>query len=287
MSNFLIFIFIFIFSNLFLYINNKKRFLINKQKYAYVIRIHILQKEQYQRFIQWRKEIPNDYSCFIVMDFIQNVKIYNCNTIKINFQNVTEKYPNIIEIPRIKCANIQKKQHRFFMWAFHVEPIYIWYEQYGKEFDYVWIIEQDIGFSGNMYDFLGYFEDNNSDLLSLNVMIQHKKWSSFNCATENYIEYREKMLGSNSICYQSNEYIQRWSKRLFYEIGKCLKKDYHRFSESFPIEVVIMSNLTYDTFPDKFKSDKLQYFSRVTKQLWKSYFTDPIYKNKLIHGLKF
>ena len=63
-------------------------------------------------------------------------------------------------------------------WGFHNEAVNMWYQSlsHDRKYDYVWIMEDDVGFSSNWMDFFEIYAGSQVDLLTYDTLAMCPKW---------------------------------------------------------------------------------------------------------------
>lgn len=256
-------------------------------KTVILFRIHKLKPHQLSLIHKISDEIINRYDCILLSDDNDfNVTVNNCINTIITYDDVINIYPSIYNINNKKCNphNILSKE--IFFWAFNTEQLYLWYKKYGKTYQYVWIFEQDIGFSGNINYFLKEYDNDYSDLIISNYIKVNDSWPYSKCATSNYLNYLELHLGK-SMVYQTYVFIQRYSNKLFNILREYLNNKFHRHSEASSIEAALMENLSINIINKKYIGDIFDWNGRVSRSTWIKILNHDENRNKLYHALKF
>lgn len=74
-----------------------------------------------------------------------------------------------LKIPLLRGAIVPGSSHF---------PLYYFYEKTENQYDYYWLIESDVRFSGNWFDFFSYFENKRKDLVCAHLAVSktNPKW---------------------------------------------------------------------------------------------------------------
>lgn len=248
-----------------------------------VIRINEVTIEQMQRYFQWIDCFPQNYNFYLLSMRKVNISKNNIQNIIVTFNNVMAIFPNITKL-KGNCSSF--KLPKLLSWISHSESIILFYKKIKTKYNYIWIIEQDVGYSGNLYQFIKLYDNNTSDFITINVGKKTNKWVWFYCATDKYIKRRTNIFKSD-YGYATREYIQRWSKSYISKMFEDLSNQYHSQSETSSIEMVFYHNLTYEEIPKKYIGSPLCAGMSITKHKWESILLNKNKSNKFYHPLKF
>lgn len=199
-------------------------------------------------------------------------------------------------------------------WGFHVEAINLWYHQLAgnvaphdtvdmpcKIYDYVWVFEDDVGFSGNLSVLLERYTEDTSDLISKNYHSQTPRIPADYCWPKNATygpdgwcwyytnstSFRERLENLGASRKVSAEHVQRFSKRFLQELHEWSKADAVAWSEMATPTVCHAVGFRCSTFDSRSLGIPFAYDGRVTRQEWAAVLKDPERANRLYHALKF
>lgn len=258
-----------------------------ESKLAVVVRISNPTESQIKRYFEWELSLPDYYEFwFIINPTNETVEIHKKNTYSITMKRVFEQYPNITELKLPNRCKSYRKDDKFYMWVSHTESIIQWYHYTNDKYDYIWILEQDLGVSGSLSTILDHYNESRSDLITYNVKEENSKWPHFRCYSNNYISWRLKYIDENKM-YTTKEFIQRWSKKLINKLDENLNNGIHAISEASVIETTIFYNLTYQLLNKEDIGYAFDWNHRVSKKGWEKILKDKSKQNKLYHALKF
>lgn len=252
---------------------------VKKYKSIILIRYHLPTKYQIYRFNLWKNSSLLQYKYIFLTDNY-NDSCNKENLYCITADEVFNKYSSLINTGI--CRN---KYKQFYMNTFHIEHVLLCWKLLIKKykFDYMWVVEQDIGFSGNINQLFKEYDNISSDLISTNYSVNNLGW--YYCCTNNYMKYRKDKL--NNTGYKTSEHIQRWSTKYIKKVYKLLNKNIHSQSEHASIEFLLFLKLTFHNINKKDIGYKYKWNSRVSKEEWIIINNKSQYKNKLYHSLKF
>lgn len=251
-----------------------------------VIRIDNPSTKQIMRYIKWKEYFPHYYHFFLLSkNNIINPQL-NRSKIKlitVSFKEILNKYPNMKKL-KGNCSSFRSS--KLLLWISHTESIIIFYNKLKIKYNFIWIIEQDVGYVGNLYKFINMYKNNVNDLITFGVGKVNSKWVWFNCATEQYLKRRQLFFKYN-YGYANREYVQRWSKIYINKLKNDLKNSFHSQTEASSIELIYYHNLSYSTIPRKFIGYKFMAGKSLTEKQWINITKTNDNKNKLFHPLKF
>lgn len=235
---------------------------------------------QMKRYEKWRFDLPCNYDMHLLLSspYRNSTKLFNSTTI-ITLREIKQIYPKLNQMGN-ECRGI-----RSILWITHTESILMWYKQLKKKYSYIWIIEQDVGVTGNIYSIVSKFENTGYDLITFNLF-HTKRWRWQYCATREYLVYRNVSTSYNGTLYTSREYFQRWSPALFNEFDKNLGKGLHAASEGSIPETAVYGKLKVGIIP-KMNIGKAFCGKSFTKDEWNNIKSNPSLQNKIFHPLKF
>lgn len=257
----------------------------NKFNTCLVIRINNPTIQQLHRYSRWRKMFP-DYFHFYILS-MQSINssfiISNIKVLVVTFNDIILSYPNIRKI-KGSCATF--KSPNLLLWISHTESLILFSMKLKIKYDYMWIIEQDVGFVGNLFLFITKYRYSNRDLITYGKKKIDNNWIWYKCATQKYI-LRRNIFFNSKFGYKNTEYIQRWSKKYIKFMKIDLDNNYHSQTESSTIEIVYYHNLTYDLIPKHFIGSPMYAGKSLSKNSWKMIMENKNNENKFFHPLKF
>ncbi len=86
-------------------------------------------------------------------------------------QDMEDQYPvlgeEICSHPRMTSTKVLRTGQHSLAWGFHIEAVNLWYQSLPKDhqYEYVWILEDDVGFSSNWINLFQCFTECKADLL--------------------------------------------------------------------------------------------------------------------------
>lgn len=219
----------------------------------------------------------------------------------ISFHEYTEKdmvcmYPaleSLNEDQAYSKSRIKRQNRCSFAWGFHTEAVNCWYQEIVKKesrqnyYRHIWVVEDDVGYSGNICNFLRYYANNgfdNADFITANLTHVNKLWHWKNTCSQAYsIKY------PMACRVKTKEHCQRISSIFLNRLHKLGKIDKcHAWSESYVPTVCLALGFSI-RFMNKFHIGAVyEWDGRVSKRQWETICSSisnrP--KEKLYHALK-
>lgn len=257
----------------------------NEREYTSVILIHTSNPSQFQkeRYLEWKDNSPSDYLVVLLTDKC-NLQLKNVLVTCITPNIMIKTYPSLKNMSGY-CSN---KSKLFYMWTMPFEHIMIWINSNNLKYKYLWIIEQDLSYSGNFFNFFQKYDNKQDDLIVLPYVI-HKNdsgWMWLDCFTEEYRKWKEAILPVKSRVVAPTN-IARWSNKFIYYMNKNMKLKRHTQSEGLMAEFASFNNLSIRVIEKDDIGYKCSYSTRISMDEWNLINTNPLTKNKLFHALKF
>lgn len=258
----------------------------NKYKSCIVIRISDATNQQIIRYLTWKKQFPIHFHFYLLSLKRTYYSLLNKSGIKIiniKFKDIVMSYPNIFKLNG-NCKHF--KSFKLLSWISHSESLILFYKRLKIKYRYIWIIEQDVGFVGNLFKMISVYKNNIADLITIGAGRMNDKWVWFNCATVNYLKRRKQNFIEN-YGYTNREYIQRWSQLYIRKMMQDLEYSYHSQTESSTIELVFYHNLSYQLINQKYLGLPLGSGKSITQESWKFISNNKNNSYKFFHPLKF
>lgn len=121
-------------------------------------------------------------------------------------------------------------------WGFHVEAIGLWAHQVNFAFSHVWVLEDDVGFSGDIAAFLRQYSHDPADLITNRITpTAAGTWGWHDTCTPAYA-----CSVPPGRRYTTNEHVMRFSARLLSELDRLSRIDgISAWSEQFVVSIVM------------------------------------------------
>lgn len=266
-----------------------------KNENAILVRAFEPTKSQILRYKEWKESFAkyNFDTWFLIHDEDDRKGFEEENVIYCKFQEVLDNYPLITELRKPgHCLEKNQSDSSFYMWISHTESIVLWYKRVGCKYKYVWILEQDVAYTGDLGSFLESFNNVNSDFISYDIRPDYNiSFLHLRCATDKYIQRQKNiqdiLQDGKDLVLTTREFIQRWSKKLFTVLSDDLDNGYNAISEMSVAETVIYNNLTYSFLPSSSIGIYWSWYPNLPKYRFNAYFKRKEYMNKLYHPVKF
>lgn len=233
-------------------------------------------KNQIERIKTYKKQLPSKYEVVILTDACNN----NSNGIAtccVDRKVVIKKYPEVKRMGGI-CNN---KSDTFYMWMLHSEHYLLWDDIYRLNYQYLWVFDQDVIYTGNIYNFFKKYDKFDEDLIIYNdVQYFIKGWHD--CVTEEYRKSR-----SNESYYIAT-HVHRLSKKLRNALRREFELKRHAQVEQMILETALYYKLSIRKM-DKRDYDKNRGFGKIinTKEELELLLKDNSTKNILYHPVRY
>lgn len=265
--------------------NDKKKVVsYNKKKKLVVISFSRFTALQLERSKQIASLLPIDYNISFVTDrcsYIHSIKPYKvyCFTAD-DFMSYFKADKNMLGL----CKN---QQGGFYLWSMWLESVLSCIINDYMKYEYIWIMEGDLAYSGNIYNFFKEYDKTYSDLLSLpmTVMKNVSDWCWYDCYTYEYMKWIKSYTSVERFIAAIN--IVRISHTLYDYIMKNIKLNRHSHCESTLHETAIYNNLTISYIKKSDLGEKIAVGDRVSINEWNMFNKNSTKQNKLYHALKF
>lgn len=257
------------------------------EAFTSVIVIHTSSPTHYQieRYKEWYNSKPENYHVIIITDKCELKN--NITTIPIICYTQNEFMK---DFPQLKAMTglCTDKWPGYYMWTSSIEHVIIGIKKENINFKYLWLVEQDLGYTGNLFDFFRKYDRMEFDFIAQNYDNQesNETWMWFDCSTPEYTEWKSNTkISKKRVSGQIN--IARLSTKLIDSVLFNIKMKRHTFSEATLIENVIINNLTLRLIDKKDFGEICNVFDKIPLKDWIKIQKDPKKKNKLYHALKF
>ena len=250
------------------------------------------------RILDWQKSVLEAGGMFSVsidvtggtsvVDTYANAGIYMLHTW--NESEMRDAYP-AVAVVRQRVGNIGSKS---LGWGMQVEPANLWLRfmrsQSAREIEYVWLIEEDVGFSGDLASgLLAEYLSEPADLITHNAHFR-ENWGFLYAATA---EFLEKIPVQARIV--SSENTRRYSARFLDDLHKLgegshplhLGKPMLGWSEMASPSLCQYLGLKTVGFRSEHIGDPFLWNGRLSAAQWRQIMSESDHRNKLYHALKF
>ncbi len=320
-------LFLFGIALLFMYItvhryNNCLAIKLPPDRFAVVYRSHSPTHAMLERVVKLKNDLPPNYDLIMSVDLTsQNSEAerkrlldmyaaYNLNVTSYDEDDMVAAFPHLHDAIFFPNGTEKSKSPRFyemhlFPWGFHTEAIMLWWMKHGAQYDYVWILEDDMSYTGNMKQLLTSFGDTNPPETEFSIIdspirsnhtqpydfISAKPWRVtgdwwiwMNVYTDQF-----DALYSGRQRFVSAEHVQRMSRRFLEQLYTLTTLGVHMWSEEFPNTVCARMPLTCN-FGSLHPYIRKNYGIRMAlanKEEWEEFRKMSEHKNELVHSLKF
>lgn len=210
----------------------------NSIKNVYILRAYLTNEQTLKAWDKFLQDLPNE-RCFILYDNTQN-------SMDINSDFYHKYKQNIILQKENDSKKINKLHHAIKTTP---EACIINASKYIStkiDFDYLWVIEEDIYVDGSLKEILDISNNDNSDLLArdLDSYTNNKDWNNWNNLFGEYknLPLEKQIKGFYPIVRMSKNYLKVMENNLGISSG---------FFEIYSGTLALNNNLTYNNFPDQ------------------------------------
>jgi hypothetical protein len=158
-------------------------------KSAFLIRTHAPTMAMISRMKKWALELQEDdeVDVHICMDVTQcesylhdlvnklndNPKIY---VFTYTSRQMEKEFPVLSEM-QYRIPPISKRALVSHAWGFQVESIGLWWKQFRHWYKYIWVIEEDVGVTGSLKQFINSYNVKTEDLLCSQYIKSTQSWN--------------------------------------------------------------------------------------------------------------
>mmetsp|Transcript_3535 Transcript_3535/g.6124 ORF Transcript_3535/g.6124 Transcript_3535/m.6124 type:complete len:328 (-) Transcript_3535:784-1767(-) len=249
-----------------------------------------------ERIEDWRLSLPKEVDFWVQIDNSTGGADADFEAIRNGLSNpgsvlfsaftvneMTARFPSLNNL--VNATNFYNT-HRPLSWGFHVEALNLWYENIRtrKQYDHVWVVECDVGYSGNFGDFVTNMMSRKEDLLLPSMHPGDWNWAFISTCTPAFASLlpnvRDRMIGS--------EQIQRISAKLFDSLLDWSNHGISAWSEMATPSAAKYHNLTILELTSFWKDGHTAWNQRVSREEWNEIMrsTDPKVTNRFYHALK-
>lgn len=203
-----------------------------------LIRSHSFSEGMVERFRQMNKDLAREgMDLWVSVDTTRSGSMALWDGVHVHeysAKDLIEEFPGMskanVHASSRMWKNLMSMERSVYTWGYHAEAIGLWWETYllaGGHADYVWILEQDVGVTGDFTDILHQYDDSSADFISYNTMVAFPKWAWGGLVTKEFdqIVPRDKIM-------KTNEHVQRLSSRFLNLLLNCSKSNIIGWSEA-------------------------------------------------------
>ena len=209
-------------------------------------------------------------------------------------EELLKSFPQLKDLQRYLIEDLKVREmvsrQNTLAWGFHVEALALWWQKKcGKhDYDYVWVLEDDVGITTCISTLLESYENEDADLITDGIKQNSTDWYWKEVHTQNFFaevgcENKKKVV--------SKEHVQRLSCKLMEKLCfLSLERGVHCWSEAFTSTVGhCTKEMRVVGFQPQHLGDPFKWNGRVSREEWEKILaeenesTDP----KLYHALKF
>lgn len=150
---------------------------------AFVVRLVAPTEAATVRLLEWAAQLaPAGVECWISVDAtfpskretrgrLRRLEEGGWNRHTYTEQRMLDDFPALHEM--LEIEEVADEMHpkaaqrkRSLAWAFHTEALGVWWADVGRRFGQVWVLEDDVGFSGSIADLVAQLRPNGADLVA-------------------------------------------------------------------------------------------------------------------------
>lgn len=273
------------FGNEELYNNKNNRFLKEKKEIFYkaviLVRASHPTKAQIEKFIEWDKSLDGCYKLIVLTDD-KSLHISNVDIDVITAHEVLSKWPAM----KRQGGDCKNEKDQFYMWSSSHEHIVLWSRKTKLKFEYLWHLEQDLGYSGNINNFIKMYDKYNVDIISLPYRQKRKSDWWHKCFTKEYNDWREEFYDKNTR-YMFSLFIYRIHHKILDILYNQYELKRHTSNEAVIPELAFALHLSARIISSKYIGYTCEWNGRVKESEWEEINKSIENRNKIYHALKY
>lgn len=281
---FILLLILFFSTNKEFYNKNNNRFLKESREIFYkaviLVRASHPTNAQIDKFVQWSKSLDACYKLIILTDD-KSLQILDVDIEVITANEVVSKWP-AMKSQGGDCGN---KEDVFYMRFYSYEHIIVWSRRAKIKFKYLWYLEQDLGYSGNINNFIKIYDKYDVDIISLPYKLNPIKWW-YECFTKEYNDWREEFYDKKKR-YVNQVFICRMNRKVLDILYNQFELKRHTTSEAVIPEITFIFHLSVRIISSKYIGYTCVWNGRVKPDEWEEINKSIENRNKLYHALKF
>jgi len=168
-------------------------------------------------------------------------------------------------------------------WCCHNQPIILWWRFVRRTYQSVWVLESDVGFSGNISKLFSAFAETGGDLVACGLKQRKPDWVRYRVTTERFAK-------RFPVRWFVKEHALLMSERLLETMEEASMRDEMGYSEMTLPTLVLGSNgtLIFKSLCD-FVGSSYGWDQQISEDEWHIIITsqNPLLQNKLWHALKY
>eukprot|EP00416_Gambierdiscus_australes_P017649 CAMPEP_0171058010 /NCGR_PEP_ID=MMETSP0766_2-20121228/2199_1 /TAXON_ID=439317 /ORGANISM="Gambierdiscus australes, Strain CAWD 149" /LENGTH=359 /DNA_ID=CAMNT_0011513223 /DNA_START=50 /DNA_END=1129 /DNA_ORIENTATION=- len=179
---------------------------------------------------------------------------------------------------------------RSMAWMFHVEALGHWFRHLDQACDYVWVFEDDVGYSGNVSELVGAYKEDPHDLISGSMI--YAPAPPRQRLTSGWYWYHTTSEAFNrrvpaELRFSTQEFVQRISFRLLREADRWSSEGASAVSEMLLPTVALSSGMEVSFFHHDNIGFQFNYKGQLEEQEWEEVQGSGESLGRLYHPLKF
>jgi len=167
-------------------------------------------------------------------------------------------------------------------WAFTTEAVLLWWRRVREVPPcYIWVLEPDVSYSGNLSHFVGAYGGTAADLVSVNITPLDKFWPWKGLATQPFF----RVAGHG--CHMLHKgMVMRWSHQLLITLQAYAEAGISAYSEMMVPTVCMASGLSYTHLRPEHMGATFAWNGKVSEEAWARILAEPEFVDRWWHALK-
>lgn len=236
---------------------------------------------QIARYKEWESSLASCYKLVILTDN-QNLRIPGINIEVISDKEVLSKWPAL----KTQGGLCNNQFDKFYMWSSSHEHIVLWSRKTKLKFKYLWNLEQDLGYFGNINDLFRKYDEYDSDIISLpHERKDSQKWW-IDCYSQEYNLWRQKLFDP-SYRHATRLFVFRVNRKVLDLMYQQFESKRHTINEAVLFELAFAFKLSVRQISHRNIGYKFKFYERVDEKEWEKINNNGANKDRLFHALKF
>ncbi|CAL1142197.1 unnamed protein product [Cladocopium goreaui] len=168
-------------------------------------------------------------------------------------------------------------------WCFHVEALLLWWRSLASKPKFVWVLEDDAGFSGDIAQFISAYQEETSDLISHEFQVADPTWVWYDAVSETWKLEEAKTTMPRLRCA---EHVQRFSAGLLDVLEGFAMRQVSGWSETSVPSLCRWARRSMTSLRPEHVGQIFSYAGKVPKDAWPRICEDARTRGRWWHALK-
>lgn len=247
-------------------------------KIAIIFRIKNIKTIQKNYITKYYTQCKNDYDVWFLIDGYGKNKYPKYY---INSSCVLSYFPYLLSYSKSCIMLYRKDTYSAIGYSTFTEQIVIWYLNIKRKYNYIWYLEQDLVFLGNIRYFFDSYINYSSNIIFKDKLFKDSsnKWIWKSCHSKNInLSYNE--------IYHGHIFITRIDEKVIKLLYTIHKNGIHLYCERVLHYLLEKYRLTYTVISPKWKGQILC-CCIIKYNSWKNISNNIKYNNKFFHSVKY